>query len=74
MDPLKDIWGFFDDDGPPFNTDLYPMPALCLICKKNDQPKEEILCQLNRLDLRIMINLSVMHMLHYPIEHILLHD
>lgn len=52
MDPEMNIWGFFDDDGHPINPDLYPRPALCLTCKKNDQPEEEVLCQLNRLDQR----------------------
>jgi len=42
--------GFFNDDGTPFNPDLYPLPNLCLSCKKKDDPSEEILCGLTRMD------------------------
>ena len=44
--------GYFDDDGNQLNPDLIPKPNLCLSCKKNEDPKEEILCNLNRLDQR----------------------
>lgn len=43
---------YFDDDGTEFDPDLFPIPVLCLVCKKNDDPKEEILCNLTRLDQR----------------------
>ena len=43
---------FYDDDGTEINPDLYSKPDLCLICKKQDDPKEEILCTLNRMDQR----------------------
>ncbi len=43
---------FFDDDGTEVNPDLVSTPDLCLVCKKQDDPKEEILCTLNRLDQR----------------------
>lgn len=42
--------GFFDDDGNELNPDLYPKPQLCLSCKKDEDPNEEILCCLTRLD------------------------
>lgn len=42
--------GYFNDDGTELNPDLYPKPQLCLSCKKDDDPDEEILCNLNRLD------------------------
>ena len=42
--------GYFDDDGNELNPDLIPKPNLCLSCKKNEDPNEEILCNLNRLD------------------------
>ena len=45
-----DISGFYDDDGNKLNPDLVPKPGLCLLCKKDNDPKEEILCTLNRLD------------------------
>ena len=43
---------FYDDDGTEVNPDLFPKPQLCLSCKKNDDPNEELLCNLNRLDQR----------------------
>lgn len=43
---------YFDDDGAEFDPDLFPLSGLCLVCKKNDDPKEEILCNLTRLDQR----------------------
>lgn len=43
---------YFDDDGNELNPDLFPKPQLCLSCKKNDDPNEEILCNLTRLDQR----------------------
>jgi hypothetical protein len=41
---------FFDDDGTELNPDLVPKPALCVSCAKDSDPKEEVLCNLNRLD------------------------
>lgn len=41
---------YFFDDGTEFNPDLYPKPGLCLLCMKNGDPNEEILCNLNRMD------------------------
>jgi hypothetical protein len=41
---------FFDDDGREVNPNLFPKPALCLSCKKNNDPNEELLCNLTRLD------------------------
>jgi hypothetical protein len=49
---MEEINGYFDDDGTPLNPDLIPKPGLCLICGKNLDPNEEILCNLNRLDQR----------------------
>ncbi len=43
---------FYDDDGTEVNPDLIPKPDLCQICKKQDNPNEEILCSLNRMDQR----------------------
>ncbi len=43
---------FFDDDGTPLNPDLFLKPQLCLSCRKNNDPNEELLCSLNRLDQR----------------------
>lgn len=45
-----DISGFYDDDGNKLNPDLVPKPGLCLICKNDNDPKQEMLCTLNRLD------------------------
>lgn len=41
---------FFDDDGNQFNPNLHPLPGLCQSCKKKDDPNEELLCNLTRLD------------------------
>jgi hypothetical protein len=52
--PPGKIAGFFDDDGYEINTDLIPKPGLCLTCQKNDDddPEEELLCNMNRNDQR----------------------
>lgn len=41
---------YFDDDGNELNPDLIPKPSLCLMCIHDDDPHEEILCNLNRFD------------------------
>jgi len=41
---------YFFDDGTEYNADLFPKPNLCLICKKEMNPNEEMLCNLNRMD------------------------
>ncbi|MDG6028114.1 MAG: hypothetical protein E3K40_15725 [Candidatus Brocadia sp.] len=41
---------FYDDDGTEINPDLVPKPSLCVSCKKDDDPGEEILCILTRAD------------------------
>jgi hypothetical protein len=40
----------FDDDGNQFNPNLHPLPSLCQSCKKKDDPNEELLCNLTRMD------------------------
>lgn len=42
--------GFFRDDGTEIDPALIRKPELCLSCKKDSDPKEEILCMLNRED------------------------
>ena len=51
MDPTK-ISGFFDDDGYEINSDLIEKPSLCIICAKDDDPNEEMPCNMNRFDQR----------------------
>ena len=46
----EDISGIYDDDGNKLNPDLVPKPGLCLLCRKDNDPREEMLCTLNRLD------------------------
>ena len=46
----EDIPKFFNDDGTEVNPDLIPKPDLCITCRKDGLPKEEILCNLNRMD------------------------
>ena len=43
-------FGFYDDDGTKINPELIPKPSLCVMCRKDDDPDEEILCILNRFD------------------------
>ena len=44
------LHGFFNDNGTPVNPNLMPMPSLCVSCKHNGDPSQEILCTLNRID------------------------
>jgi hypothetical protein len=41
---------FFDDDGTEINSDLIAKPILCASCKKEDDPSQHHLCDLNRFD------------------------
>lgn len=47
MDKTK-INGIFDDDGYEIDMDLIKKPSLCLICVNDDNPHEEIVCNLIR--------------------------
>ncbi len=49
MDPTM-ISGFFDDDGYEINMNLVKKPGLCLTCIHENNPHEELLCQMNRYD------------------------
>lgn len=49
IEPTK-IHGFFDDDGYEINSDLIKKPTLCLTCIYDDDPKEEMLCNMTRFD------------------------
>lgn len=44
------ISGYFNDDGTPIDINTMRMPGLCTICINNDDPDQEILCNLTRLD------------------------
>lgn len=46
------IHGFFDDDGFKINTELIKKPGLCLTCINDDNPNEEMLCNMTRYDQR----------------------
>ena len=48
----ENIPKFFDDDGTEVNPDLLPKPAICVSCRKDGLPDEEILCDLTRMDQR----------------------
>lgn len=41
---------FYNDDGTEVNPELVKKPSLCIICKKDSDPEEEILCTLTRMD------------------------
>lgn len=42
--------GYFDGDGTPMNPDLAPKPSLCVMCRYEGDSKQEVLCNLTRLD------------------------
>jgi hypothetical protein len=44
------IHGFFDDDGYEVNAELIKKPSLCLTCVNNDNPNDEMLCNMTRYD------------------------
>ena len=46
----NNINGYFDDDGNEIHPEFLPKPSLCICCINNDDPNEEILCNLNRYD------------------------
>ncbi|MGB4960907.1 MAG: UPF0158 family protein [Saprospiraceae bacterium] len=48
--PIPISGGYYYDDGSEFNPDLFPLPQLCISCKNKDDPYEEILCNLTRMD------------------------
>lgn len=41
---------YFDDDGHPMDPDILPKPSLCISCRHDDNPDQEALCMLNRMD------------------------
>jgi len=49
-EPEDKISGFYDDDGTKIDPNLIGKPSLCIMCKKDDVEKEEMLCILNRID------------------------
>lgn len=46
----NEIDGFYLDDGTKVDPNLVPKPGLCLTCAKDNDPREEMLCTLNRID------------------------
>ena len=50
MDTPDDRPRYFDDDGTEMYPDLVAKPSLCVSCAKDENPNEEMLCNLNRLD------------------------
>ena len=46
----EEINGFYLDDGTKVDPNLVDKPSLCISCRKNDDPSEEILCTLTRID------------------------
>ncbi len=49
IDPAK-IHGFYDDDGYEINTELINKPSLCITCINDNDPNEEMLCNMTRFD------------------------
>ena len=50
MDDNEDNISFFDDNGEKLDPNLIVKPSLCTTCRKDDNPDQEIFCNLNRLD------------------------
>jgi len=46
----EEIHGLFNDDGTPINPNLVTKPSLCVSCRNDDDPQQEKLCMLNRID------------------------
>ena len=44
----KEINGYFDDDGNQIYPEFIKKPSLCVICVNDDDPNEEIVCNLTR--------------------------
>jgi len=44
------INGFFDDNENEINMDINPKPSLCISCINNENPKEEVFCNMTRND------------------------
>jgi hypothetical protein len=44
------IDGFYLDDGTKVDPNLVDKPGLCISCSKNNDPSEEVLCTLTRID------------------------
>ena len=49
MNP-SEIHSFFDVDGYKIYSDLIKKPSLCITCVHDDDPNEELLCNMNRFD------------------------
>jgi len=41
---------YFDDDGNERNPNLISKPVLCVGCRNDEDPAQEIVCNLTRLD------------------------
>jgi len=48
--PHSEMNGFFDDDGYKIDINLIKKPSLCITCLNDDDPNEEIFCQMTRHD------------------------
>ncbi|MCG2712547.1 MAG: hypothetical protein L6416_09530 [Candidatus Omnitrophica bacterium] len=46
----EELEGYFLDDGTWVNPALVPKPSLCVMCKYDEDKKEEVLCMLTRTD------------------------
>ena len=58
--PLNEWNGFFDDDGHIIKMHSIKKPNLCITCKYNNDPNEEFLFDMTRLDQQDEIEFSVM--------------
>jgi hypothetical protein len=42
--------GFFNDDGTPVNPSWVSKPGLCVTCRHDNDPGQEVFCALTRVD------------------------
>ena len=49
-DPDDEFSGYFDEEGNSLNPELIQKPGLCLLCVKDDDPNEQMICNLNRYE------------------------
>jgi hypothetical protein len=47
---MEELEGYYDDDGNKLDPNLIPKPGLCISCVHDDDPNEEVLCTLTRMD------------------------
>jgi hypothetical protein len=47
---MDEQFEYYDDDGTRINPALIPKPSRCVTCRKDDDPEEDVVCLLTRMD------------------------